>query len=276
MSLLAGILGQNKQDKIAKENLAFQREMATTGVQKRVEDARSAGVHPAAALGAQIAMPSPVSVGDSLGPALHNAGQDISRAVSAGATASDRGTAQYTAAVQALNLERLGLENAEIRSRLARSTAPGTPPPVPTFDQRWGMPGQTSSGAPTNVPGIALVNERPLERSVDPSNPSGEPGHVADLGWSLTPGGSYYPLPSKEAQERMEDNPIAQAFHFLRNNLLPWQYGGQISHPPIPPPEGMRWTYSVISGWQLRPLSEYRRGRFRNPDGSTWRYQPPR
>lgn len=263
MTLIGGLLGQNKQDKIAEENRAFQREMAETGVQKRVADAKAAGIHAAAALGAQIASPAPISVGDSLSPAMHNAGQDISRAINAGASPDTRANATFTAAQQALALERAGLENAEIRTRLIRQNAPGTPPATPSLDQRWGIPGQGN----IPIPG-SLVTENPMGRSVDPAGPYSEPGHVADTGYTLTPSGNYAVVPSKEAQERMEDQAIPQLMWALRNMFLPESMGGERSHPPFD--HGPGWTYNPFAGsWTPPPeITHY----FRNPDGSQWRY----
>lgn len=48
---------------LAQSNLRFQREFAQHGVKWRVEDAKRAGIHPLAALGANVASPYPVTAG---------------------------------------------------------------------------------------------------------------------------------------------------------------------------------------------------------------------
>lgn len=73
------------------KNYNMQKEFAKSGLRWRVEDATAAGLHPLAALGANISSPSPISVGSSMGfkPGqdyswLAKLGQDIGRAVKSG------------------------------------------------------------------------------------------------------------------------------------------------------------------------------------------------
>lgn len=148
---------QARQDRVAANNIALQKEFAQQGIRWKVEDAKAAGVHPLYALGASTHSFSPVSVGGAGYPgdpgvsqstpaidtgmpnALANAGQDIGRAVSAMKTPQERMS-------DALALENMSLQNDLLRSQIAqnfsRSFGAGTGP---------GMPG-VSMIAGTKVP----------------------------------------------------------------------------------------------------------------------------
>lgn len=71
----------NKANKaMAAQQEALQREFAQQGIRWKVADAKAAGLHPLYAIGAQGAQYSPVSYSDSMGPAIAQAGQQISSA----------------------------------------------------------------------------------------------------------------------------------------------------------------------------------------------------
>lgn len=99
-SLVGGLLGNRNNRSNAQRQEAIQREFAQNGLQWKVEDAKKAGLHPLAALGASGASYTPVQVGDALGPALSNAGQDISRGMLAAADRQDRETIARAAAAE--------------------------------------------------------------------------------------------------------------------------------------------------------------------------------
>lgn len=93
-------------DKAASRNAAglnrdMQREFAQKGIRWKVEDARAAGLHPLAALGAQTSSFQPTFVGGGLGEGLAAAGQDISRAMDATRTADERRLTQTAASAAA-------------------------------------------------------------------------------------------------------------------------------------------------------------------------------
>lgn len=131
--LLGGFLGQNSQEKIAKENIALQKDFAQQGIRWKVDDAKAAGIHPLAALGTQTTSFSPISVGTPLADSIGSAGQDISRAVNAQQTPTE--DAANTRALNALSLERGALENELLRGRIRAQRAPGNPPGLPGLDK---------------------------------------------------------------------------------------------------------------------------------------------
>lgn len=90
-SLLGGAMTASASKSAAREQVKLQREFAQNGIRWKVADAKAAGIHPLAALGAQTASYQPVQVGDmSLGSGLSEMGQNIGRAVDATLTRQER------------------------------------------------------------------------------------------------------------------------------------------------------------------------------------------
>lgn len=146
------------QAKYAQLNLDQQREFAQQGIRWKVDDAKASGLHPLAALGAQVSSFSPISVGSSsaalesstsVAPKLDlsDMGQNLSRAEAAGSTAGERTSklaAEVAKVMGALSLEKAGLENDLLRTNIAKERSQIGPPfPVPL--PRPG-PDRTTSG----------------------------------------------------------------------------------------------------------------------------------
>lgn len=238
--IAGGVISNYYNQQQARRNEANQREFAQHGVQWKVEDAKRAGIHPIYALGAPTHSFAPQSVGDSLGPAVSNAGQYIGRALNATSSSEQRGTA-FTQAAQALALEKGGLENELLRSNIARMRQQQNPA-FATPEDKWGIDGQGNSSM--------AIKEKRERQNWDPSNPSGEAFAIPDLGYSRTPAGGYMPIPSKDVKERIEDIEPAEWAWFARNNL-PQSIGMRYA-PPFQAPAGQEWTYSVVDGYTLR------------------------
>lgn len=256
-NILGGFLGSNEKEKDrqfqlqqAAKNEALQREFAQNSIRWKVEDAKAAGLHPLAALGTNAASYSPTIIAggaaNPMGDAVARAGQDVSRALTATRTGSERVDA-YSGAIQQLNLERGALENELLRSRIARLNSAQVGPAAP---QAAGEPYLTH---PT--PG-GTVKDDPMKVMVNRQDPYAEPGAVADVGWSRTADGGYAPIPSKDAKDRLEDITIPQLLWGYRNNLLP-NLGSTNNHPPnsaLPPGHRWSWSYSQ-QAWYPVPIS---------------------
>ena len=189
------------------QNIAYQRQFARSGIRWRVRDAKLAGIHPLAALGAQTVAFSPSSVGatqagDAVGAAGATMGQGIARAASALGDIDDR-NGEYIRQLQSLQVENMKLQNAAIASQVANLNQPGNPPASPT--NRWLVDGQGQTTLPKTS---TLVNDTPLKRVVsDPSRPWSEPAAVTDTGYTRTNSG-YAPVMSTDAKERLEEDTI--------------------------------------------------------------------
>lgn len=214
-SLVGGILGGNSQDDANEANLAWQREMATSGVQMRVRDAKRAGISPLAAMGANLMSPSPVVVGSPLGDSLERMGQNVGRAVAATSSVGER-------AMAGLQLERGALENELLRLQVKREQSAQIGP---------GFPIET-------VPHRIVATE--------PGKITAEAGAVPGVQYERTEDGGLVPLPSSSITESIEDNPFHQARHFFQNNILK----GEKPAKSLLPEGAMDWRFIPLLGWK--------------------------
>lgn len=144
-SLVGGLFGNAQKQQGQEREIELQREFAQNGLRWKVEDAKRAGIHPLAALGATGASYSPVGLGDNDLSAVGSAvGQDFSRAVDATRTKPER-LGAVGAKMEALGLERASLENDLLRAQILDITRPRTPP-FPMADTSYNVPGQPGSG----------------------------------------------------------------------------------------------------------------------------------
>lgn len=150
-SIVGGLFGKSSAEKANAANIKLQQDFAKKGIRWRVNDAKQAGIHPLAALGAQTTSFSPSVVGDnSFGTGIAQAGQDIGRAINATRGQNQRADA-YTKSAMDLELQGKALDNrgkliqnAILASKLATSGQVG--PPMPSGgSSNVGIPGQVNS-----------------------------------------------------------------------------------------------------------------------------------
>nr|QJB20641.1 MAG: DNA pilot protein [Microvirus sp.] len=244
--------------KASKMNLKYQKQFARNSLRWKVRDARKAGLHPLAALGAQTTSFSPSFVSGNPGDGLIEAGrikaagmdsmgQSIGRAAAALGDVDDR-NAMYVAKLQELQLQNAQLNNAVLASQVANLNQPGNPPTAPTG--RYLVDGQNSA----TLSRSSLVKDTPLERVVGVNGGQQEPGSVTDLGWTRTKDG-FAPVMSKDAKERLEEDWIGGLTWNLRNRVLQNLQIGLT--PPYEAPKGKYWYYNpVAQQYQLRNNSD--------------------
>lgn len=239
-SIPGQIIGQKdaerKQREANERNEALQREFAQNGIRWKVADAKAAGIHPLAALGAQTTsyqsstQPEPSMLADMSA----RMGQDVSRAVSATRTSEERALAQLQIQGAQLELEGRALDNQLKQSQLQKLQATG-----PGIAGQSFIPGQGN--------GSALITNKPLDRTAShPQTPYAEPGAITDTGWIKTPTG-VIAVPSKDAKERIEDVMPHEWSHFIRNNVAP-NFGGGPKPPKDALPKGFtdwEWQFDA-------------------------------
>lgn len=260
-SLLGGILGQNKQEKMAKQNIQLQKDFAQQGIRWKVEDAKAAGIHPLYALGANTTSFSPVSIGSDLATGVQNAGQDLSRAIDATRTNGER-TSAITKTMQDLTLQRMGLENELLGAQIARVRQAGQPPARPALGD-----GPSSPNAYL-IPGqgetAGTVQDGPLKRvGTNDAAPHAEPGAVAETGYLRTPTG-LAPVLSNDAKDRLEEDTIGTLLWNIRNRIAP-SLGLNKHPPPVAPPAGYdHWVWNSLKAeWQpAKRSSDYGSGAY--------------
>lgn len=125
-SLAGGLYSANKASQVANNinllNYKQAKEFAQNQIQWRVNDAKKAGIHPLAALGASLYQSSPTAVGadtSGLGQGLSEMGQNISRAIDSYQTRADRLREQQK--IDRLNDLRMSLELQKYKADLVES-----------------------------------------------------------------------------------------------------------------------------------------------------------
>lgn len=240
-TVAGGILDHLSGRRQAEKDRDFQREFAQHGVRWRVEDARRAGIHPLAALGAQThAAQSYVGGhGSPFGNMARNLGQDLSRAISATRTKEER-------AANMLSLENMGLQNDYLRSQILRLNHPYVGPGFP-LQSNSGMPLLTGQGDSVGAgrPGSPYVVEEPFFRvHSEPGRPDRAVGALPETQIVRTERG-YGIEPSADMKQRIEDNFFSELFYNLRNRYFKGEPTA-LNEQLYPPPAGHYWKWDVI------------------------------
>lgn len=204
-SIVGGITGNNQAQAnneaslaLAREQMAMQKEFAQNGIQWKAADAAAAGVHPLFGLGASTPSFSPVSASfqNSDSSWMGNAGQNISRALSATATALDRKDELTRKTMETLQLNRAGLEN-ELLAAQIRRTNGQVGPPFPALGQQ--SPGGGNSGDAIVGP-TGTYDLKPTEvQTVNPANSGVTAGPAGgQVMYRLGGNGALQPFPPKD------------------------------------------------------------------------------
>lgn len=239
-------------ERAAYQNYLWQKEFAQSGIKWRVDDARSAGLHPLFALGGTGAsfQPSAIAIdgsgsGESLGARLQNMGQALHRAAAATSTAEER----HLARMRVLAEDRAELENTLLRAQIAVQGQLNPPLPNPARGPS-AMPGQESGLGRAGIHEEVLPSYKvePSEiPTVQPGLPSQQGGAWPGVRWERTPTG-WRPHHSKEL---IEDSDVTNlpylewAFHNRLLPSLPW-LGERFMQPPpdsFLPDDAVGWVW---------------------------------
>lgn len=267
----SGMSGANAAA-INQANYEHQKEFAQNGIRWKVADAKAAGLHPLAALGAQTSGYTPSAVvGDAPDFSfLRDIGQDVGRAIDAKSTAAER-AANKAKIDQGRNLELEGmqLENEYKRTLIASqkqddalkladaavraSWSQQLPPAMPGILDLSMIPGQGDSQMQIYPNGRTKedVSEVPTSLKGDPSTQAGAP---PDSRFYATTGGRAV-LPNDATGDVLDAVPFAGIQYAIRNSVIPYL----ANFLPIDDPRRRDGEYySLMTG-------EYRKGgRFRD------------
>lgn len=270
LGLIGSSQSQANAAKLNQLNYEHQKEFAQNGIRWRVADAKAAGLHPLAALGAQGASYSPSAViGDSPDFSfLKDMGQDIDRAMDAKSTQRER--AEKEEKSNALFNEELKgkqLQNQETETRIqqmkwdmamdaARNAAQAVRtqqqvPPMPSLAPDGSlMPGQSNATSPGDI-----IDAKPPEVTLNaPGRPNVEAASINELAFSRTGDGGYAPVMSTDAKNRLEEDVIGTLNWNSRNRLAAWFDLDRAKPPKVWLPSGKTdWSYSIDRGaWYPR------------------------
>lgn len=264
LGLIGAGQSQASAERLNQLNYEHQKEFAQNGIRWRVQDAKAAGLHPLAALGAQTSSYSPSAViGDSPDYSfLKDMGQGIDRAMDAKATAKER--AENEEKRNALFNEELKgkqLENQETETRIqsmkwdmAMQAARNAEQSVRTQQQVPAMPSLAPDGSlmpgQENATSPGGIESKPAEIVVnEPGRPAQERGSITELGFLRTSDGGYQPVMSNDAKNRLEED-IAGTFAWNRRNRLSAWFDMDRAKPPKAwlPAGKTDWSYDIIAG----------------------------
>lgn len=155
---LLGAVGKVADYTLGKSQANKERDRQDTAIQRRVADAKAAGIHPLYALGAQVHSPA-VTVGSDFG----SMGQDIGRAVASTSTAQQR--------MDAAAITNMELRNKLLEGQIAKLHASQVGPAVPisTGSMQPVVSGQGDMISPgdtplfTHDPSVQLVSPPPAK-----------------------------------------------------------------------------------------------------------------
>lgn len=222
---------------INQANYEHQKEFAQNGIRWKVADAKAAGLHPLAALGATTASYTPSAVvGDSPDYSfLSDAGQHIGRAIDAKRTQKEREEQQAKQdAAYALDLEGKQLDNEHRRLQnralvqdmamdLARNAefqarTQGQVPAMPSIDAASGtvIPGQGEAYATGEI--AKDVSTVPTSVRGDPTTQAGTP---ADSRVYMSTAGRVV-LPNEATGDVLDAVPGAGLQYAVRNSVIPY------------------------------------------------------
>lgn len=248
---------RNQQDQTNQKNYDMQKEFAQMGLRWKVADAMAAGIHPLAALGASgySASPSYVSGGpdNSKSDMVKSMGQNISRAVSAGATAPER-------AMMAEQIRGMTLDNNLKEYQLKKTiTDMNSVPAFPTY------------GANNNMSGGGVSD---LFGRSDQIQASVEIPPASQTTFEVTRTG-LRPQPSRQLAQANQNSMLSNISWDIDNKVVPFMSGRASTVKPDPRRYPLpRWadTYRWnrwAGEWQ--PHATYRsKPGFRGYVGETW------
>lgn len=198
--------------KANRKNIKYQKLFAQKGIQWRAADARKAGIHPLAALGAQTVSFSPsvlgaTQAGEGVAQAGNIMGQGLARAASAFGDTDDRNE-QYIKQLQALQLENANLNNQKLSSELRLMNQPGTPPAAPSSNDRYTVPGQGHE-----------VNLTPSTYVMPGGGRNVDPGFMNDTARVNTGGNTQAIVPGKDIKQAVEDTFVPEMQMAARHNI---------------------------------------------------------
>lgn len=214
-TLIAGGMNNASRENANSQNYASQKEFAKMGIRWKVADAKAAGIHPLAALGANTVSFQPSIAGNDYSY-LSDMGQDIGRAVAAKQTQGER---QINKQILEEQLKGLKIENMA-RLKMLNDGFGGNIPPTPAVGPRTNSDGIINAAGTGNNPGVEYptMQKPPTVSAKSGASPGAEPAlDVVNM-----PGGGQQVFLSEKLQEQFEDGVTAEIYKaiFDFNKLL--------------------------------------------------------
>lgn len=261
----------------AQRNREMQYEFAQNGIRWRVEDAKRAGIHPLAALGAAGASSTPIAIGPGynvdhgrpdrgpdIGSSLAQMGQGLGRAMAATQTKVERQLTAFELMRQEQQIRSGDLDIAIKAAQLAKLGAAANLGP--------GMPTSVSSASIPGSSGTGVYEAKPPEVPNPDPNHQGQTAGPAtpNATWLRAPSGDVYSVPHKDLNIDEFSSP-GHVTWMIHNRVLPYfsQRYRDAARPSnvLLPPGAVAWRLGAPGmGWL--PVYNDIPNRDRQPHGS--------
>lgn len=254
---------QQAAQQAAQLNYEQQKEFAQHGIRWRVEDAKEAGLHPLAALGAQSPSYTPTFQSDAfyqeptssvLSRGLHSMGQNISRAKAAKIQEEDRALENAWKAAQ---IKRLEADTALSQAQASKMVVDSQQLPPALSGIGVNNHGQVIDGQPDS--GLASVNNlikvSPSQSETNfPSRPGTAHATVPDIAFARTNDGGFALTRSDSLANRMDDDIVGNILWHFRNSIPQLWESERVKPPKAWLPKGAsRWFFDITRGaWYPR------------------------
>lgn len=227
-----------------REQAAMQKEFAQNGLRWRVEDAKAAGLHPLAAIGAGGASYTPTilagtgepspgrSSNRDVGSSLAAMGQGLGRAISATQTKEERILTAFEIKRQEQQIQQGDLMNQKLMLDIAQMANPG--PAFPNVTNRYGEMVTSQGNIPSGLtqPGIGSVYKMPEVNTQERGNPGTESGTAHPYSRFTNTGSGLIPIPNKDLGYEDEFLAPGMSEHLMRTRLFPI-IGGNTGQPTM-------------------------------------------
>lgn len=257
------------------KNRDLQKRFAQKGVQWRVKDAKKAGIHPLAALGANTISYQPQSVfggGDNTDWAsiAGDFGQNISRAMSKIQTWQEREAGNVQQELEAENLKQAKLATKGMELEYQQKVNEAAMPPMGNSPaaNALGVVGQdqglVKSGISPNTPGSPPGVQFQPSQVILSQKPGLEAGIQPLQSVYINKDGTAYLAPNQQASEAMENDKFTELKYFVGNVVDYGKGWAAYTRPdrkesrslleqlrrarPAVVPEGKEWRYNPYKG----------------------------
>lgn len=247
IDVFSGKEANRSNEKMRSQEIANQKEFAQKGIRWRVADAKAAGLHPLAALGANTTSYTPQAVGSTNDP-YGTMGQNITRAISQKMTNLEKTLQLINIRKAELELENMGLQNASLRKQVEDLDSP----PMPnTVNNQFGIIDGQNPTSPK-------LGHQFTTNQISSSSRMGTTSGKGPLETEVIDNfGNVWRFPSQDIADAMESSPynaikygIFQGVEHLKGIYDPFYKG----HKPKNPPKGFKYVYNKITGmWKLVP-----------------------
>ncbi len=258
LTAAGGIAGAGLDYKTGKKNIALQREFAKYGISWKVADAKRAGIHPLAALGANTISFRPIRTG---------AGQTIARSMGQMGQGIQKAAVASSEIAQGAEMTKLRLEEQVLINdgRLLDNMIKNGQ--LAGFSTSKGFDTPSFTGQP--VPNTGAEGVETQKNPVPHITANVMTGIIPTHAWQVQPDGSYRLLMNQQLGESLERdlvNATGMGIDTAKRIVASWKQEGP--KPYWKPKPGHYWKAGKTGYWFQHPIVKTHRRKIYKPKSS--------